>query len=73
MQKFYMICSSPECKFYAEDDSRVAGCPLCGRRVINSCPHCGDILRYPKQEFCTDGDCLKPLKSNKAQDTPQAG
>ncbi len=62
MQKYYMICSNPKCKFYAEDMHRVAGCPLCGKPVINACPHCEEAIMYPKQEFCTHADCLKPLK-----------
>lgn len=63
MQKFYMICTSPECKFYAEEDYNVASCPWCGKPVISRCPHCSDYFRYPKQDFCTHEDCGKPLKT----------
>jgi predicted amidophosphoribosyltransferase len=60
MERFYMVCSNPNCKFSAVDDYQSKGCPYCAADLVSECPACQAPLRYKNQTFC--GVCRQPIK-----------
>lgn len=61
LDKEYVICSNPDCKFSHHDVDIFKFCPECGSKTIDRCPDCGHFLRKKGQIFCHN--CSQPIRT----------